>query len=89
MKRRNIQLIQEASTNHAYCVGLNPGSKKMGLPRALDKTFCSNQQPLTHRQLKQRQRTKLNKTMLSAPSPCPPSSSLFHTKFTISELKSK
>ena len=78
-KRRNIQLIQETRTNHAYYVGLNPGSKKMGLRRALDKTFCSNQQPLTHRRLKQRQRTKLNKTMLSAPSPCPPPPHRFFT----------
>ena len=41
---------------------------------ALNKTFCPNPQPLTHRRLKQRQKTKINKTMLSAPlSSLPPS----------------
>ena len=34
---------------------------------ALNKTFCPNPQPLTHRQVKQCQRTKINKTILSAP----------------------
>ena len=53
--------------NHAYCVGLNPGWKKMTFQLALNKTFWPNPQPLTHRQVKQRQRTKINKTMLSAP----------------------
>ena len=52
---------------------------------ALNKNFCTNPQPLTHRQLKQHQRTKINKTMLSAR--LPTLSSVFHTKFTISELK--
>ena len=28
---------------------------------ALDKTFCPNPQPLTHRRLKQRKETKINK----------------------------
>ena len=53
--------------NHAYCVGINPGWKKMTFQLALNKTFCPNPQPLTHRRLKQRQTTKINKTMLSAP----------------------
>ena len=57
--------------NHAYCVGLNPGWKKMRFQLVLNKTFCTNPQPLTHRQVKQRQRTKINKTMLSAPSLSP------------------
>ena len=35
---------------------------------AVNKSFCPNQQPLTHRRLKQRQRTKINKTILYAPS---------------------
>ena len=50
---------------------------------ALDTTFCLTPQHITHRRLKHRQGTKINKTMLSS-SP----SSVFHTKFTISELKS-
>ena len=58
--------------------------KKMRFQLALNKTFCPTPQPLTYRRLKHRQRTKFNKTMLSA-SP----SSVFHTKLTISELKSK
>ena len=57
--------------NHAYCVGINPGWKKMTFQLALNKTFCPNLQPLTHRQVKQRQRTKINKTMLSASLPHP------------------
>ena len=36
--------------NHAYCVGINPGWKKMTFQLALNKTFCPNPQPLTHRQ---------------------------------------
>ena len=54
--------------NHAYCLGLNPGWKKMRFQLPLNKTFCPYPQSLTHRQVKQRQRTKFNKTMLSAPS---------------------
>ena len=54
--------------NHAYRVGLNPGWKKMLFQLALNKNSCPNPQLLTYRQLKQRQRTKINKTMLSAPS---------------------
>ena len=73
--------------NHAYCVGINPGWIKMGFQLALNKTFCPNPQPLTHRQVKQRQRTKINKTMLSAPLAL--FSLVSHTKFTISELKCK
>ena len=34
----------------------------------VNKSFCPNQQPFTHRRLKQRQRTKINKTILYAPS---------------------
>ena len=52
----------------------------------LNKNFYPNPQPLTYRRLKQLQRTKINKTMLSAL--FPPHSSVSHTKFTISELKS-
>ena len=51
---------------------------------ALNKTFCPNPQPLTHGQLKQGQETKTNKTMLSAFCLF---SSVFHTMFTVSELK--
>ena len=75
IKCRNIQSIQQAKMNHAYCVGLNSGWKKMRFQLALKKTFCPNPQPLTHRRLKQRQRTKI-KTMLSAFLP-PPSPHLF------------
>ena len=52
--------------NHAYCVGLNPDWKKMRFQLALNKTFFPNTQTLTYRRLKQRQRTKISKTMLSA-----------------------
>ena len=83
-KRRNIQSIQHARMHHVYCFSLNPSRKKMRFQLALNKTFCSTSQPLIHRQLKHCQRTKINKTMLSA-SP----SSVFCSKFTISELKSK
>ena len=38
---------------------------------ALNKTLCPNPQSLTHQQGKQRQRTKINKTMLSPPSLSP------------------
>ena len=58
----------------------------MRLQLALNKTFCPNPQPLTYLQVKQHQRTKISKTMLSAR--LPTLSSVFHTKFTISELKS-
>ena len=54
--------------NRAYCLNLNPGWKKMRFQLGLNKTFCPYPQPLTHRQVKQWQRTKINKTMLSAPS---------------------
>ena len=50
MKCRNIQSIQQAKMNHAYCDGLNPGWEKMRIKLALNKSFCSNPQPLTHRQ---------------------------------------
>ena len=53
--------------NHAYCVGLNPGWKKIRFQPALNKTFCPNPQPLPERQVKQRQRAKINKTVLSVP----------------------
>ena len=54
--------------NRAYCLDLNPGCKKVRFQLGLNKTFCPSPQPLTHRQVKQWQRTKINKTMLSAPS---------------------
>ena len=54
--------------NHAYCVGLNLGWKKMRFQPALNKTFSPNPQPFNQRQIKQCQRTKINKTMLSDPS---------------------
>ena len=86
----NIQSIQQARMNHAYYVSLNPGWKKMRIQLALNKTFCPTLQPLTHRRLKQLQRTKIDKKMLSASSPSlSPSLSIFHTKFTISELRNK
>ena len=53
--------------NHAYCVGINPSWKKMRFQLAQNKTFCPNPQPFSHQQVKQLQRTKINKTILSAP----------------------
>ena len=50
---------------HAYCFGLHSGWKKIPFQLVLNKTFCPTPQPLTHRQLKHHQRTKINKTMLS------------------------
>ena len=54
--------------NHVYYVGLNPDWKKMRFQLALKKTIYPKPQTLTDRQLKQRHRTKINKTMLSVPS---------------------
>ena len=51
---------------------------------ALNKTFCTTPSPLIYQRLKHRQRTKISKKMLSASF-----SSVFQTKLTISELKSK
>ena len=68
IKCKNIQSIQQARVNHVYCLGLNPGLKKVRFQLASNKTFCPNPQPLSHRQVKQRQITKINKIMLSAPS---------------------
>ena len=45
---RNIQSIQHTKMNHAYCIGLNLGWKKMRIQLALNKTSCPNPQPLTH-----------------------------------------
>ena len=85
IKRRNIQ-IQYAKYNmcHAYCFSLNPVWKKMRFQLALNKTLCPASQLLTHRRLKHQQKTKINKTMFSGSS-----SPVFHTIFTISDLKSK
>ena len=58
--------------DHANCVGLNHGWKKMGFQLVLNKTFCSKPQPLTHRRLKLRQRKKTKETMFSVPPPPPP-----------------
>ena len=57
--------------NHAYCVGLNPGWKKMQFQLPLNKTFCPNPQSLSHQQLKQCQRTKIKKTIFLPPSSLP------------------
>ena len=53
------------------CVKLIASAKitaleKMRFELALYKTFCNTPPPITHRRLKHRQRTKINKTMLSA-----------------------
>ena len=53
--------------------------KKIRFQLALNKTFCPIPPPLTHQRFCQR--TKINKILLSA-------TSVFHTKFTISVLKS-
>ena len=71
IKHRNVQLIQEARMNHAHCVSLNLGWKKMEFQLGLNKTFCPTAQSLTHQWLKQRQRAKINNTVLSWPSPSP------------------
>ena len=57
--------------NHAHCVSLNLGWKKMEFQLGLNKTFCPTAQPLTHWWLKQCQRAKINNTVLSWPSPSP------------------
>ena len=59
------------------------GWKKIRFQLALNKTYSLTPPPLIHRRFKHRQRTKINKTMLSFSL-----SSVFHTKFTISVLKS-
>ena len=46
-----------------------PPGKKIRFQLALDKSFCLIAPPLTHRRLKLRQRTKVNKTMISASPP--------------------
>ena len=71
IKCRSIQSTQQARMNHAYCVSVNRGLKKMIFQLALNKAFCTNPQLLTYLQLKQRQRTKINKAMLSASLPPP------------------
>ena len=58
------------------------GWKKIRFQLALNKTVTTP--PCIHQRFKHHQRTKINKTMLSA-SP----SLVFHTKLTISVLKSK
>ena len=60
------------------------GWKKVRFQLTLNKTSCPTPQLIISQRFKHRQRTKINKTMLSV-SP----SSVFHTKFTISLLKSK
>ena len=57
------------------------GWKKIWFQLALNKTYSLTPPPLIHRRFKHRQRTKINKTMLSA-------SLVFNAKFTISVLKS-
>ena len=44
-----------------------PAGRKMKFHLALNKTFCTNPRPLTHRPLKHHQRTKINKTMFLLP----------------------
>ena len=61
-------MIQQARMTHAYCVGSNSGRKNMRFQLALHKTFCPSPQPLSQQQVKQRQRTKINRTVLSPPS---------------------
>ena len=53
---------------HAYCFGLSPCWKNMMcFQLVLNKTFCPTWQPLTYRQLKHYQRTKINKPMFLPP----------------------
>ena len=71
---------------YASCLLLRLKSRlgKVAISAALNKAFCPTPPTLIHRRFKHRQKTKINKTMLSS-SP----SSFFHTKFTTSVLKSK
>ena len=47
-KIRNIPSMQRARMNHAYCVDLNPGWKKIRFQLVLNKTFWPNPQPFTY-----------------------------------------
>ena len=58
------------------------GWKKIRFQLVLNKNFCPAPRPLIHRRFMYRQRTEINKTILSV-SP----SSVFHTKLTTSVLK--
>ena len=57
------------------------GWKKIRFQLALNKTYSLTPPPLIHRRFKHHQRTKINKTILSA-------SSVLYAKFTISVMKS-
>ena len=74
--------MQQARMHHAYCVGLNPGWKKMRFHLTLNKTCCPNPQPLPQQQVKQHQGTKIKKTMLSVP-PSPPLIGFPHKVYNI------
>ena len=61
IKCRNIQSIQQARMNHAYCVGswrlnlhdqLKSRLEKDAISPSLKKTFCLNPKPLTHPRIK-------------------------------------
>ena len=58
--------MQHVRMCHAYCLGQNLVWKKLSFQLALNKTFCPTPQPLIYQRLKHDQRTKINKTMLSA-----------------------
>ena len=57
--------MKHVRISHAYCFGLNSHCKKMLFQLTLKKA----PPPLIHRPLKHHQRTRINKTMLSAPPP--------------------
>ena len=71
IKCGNIHSIQQTRMIHVYCIGWNPDLKKMHIQLALNKTFCHYPRPHTQQWLKQCQRTKFNKTILSVPLPPP------------------
>ena len=83
IKCRNIQSIMSECVILIVSAKI-PVGKKMSFQLALHKTFCNTPPPITHWLIKYCQRTKTNKTMLSAFPPL-----VFCTKFTISILKSK
>ena len=81
--------MQQAKMNHAYCVGLNPGWKKIRFQLALNKTFRTTRQTTLHPPTIKATPMSKEKQKNAFCTPSLPFLSVFHTKFTISEFKSK